>query len=29
MDEFEIVSEVGVGTTVRMTKWHDGSGSRT
>jgi RNA polymerase sigma factor (sigma-70 family) len=24
MDEFEIVSEVGVGTTVTMTKWHDG-----
>ena len=24
MDEFEIVSEVDVGTTVTMTKWHDG-----
>jgi RNA polymerase sigma factor (sigma-70 family) len=23
MDEFDIVSEVGVGTTVTMTKWHD------
>jgi serine/threonine-protein kinase RsbT len=23
MDEFEIVSEVGVGTTVTMTKWRD------
>jgi RNA polymerase sigma factor (sigma-70 family) len=29
MDEFEIVSEVGVGTTVTMTKWHDGLGTRT
>jgi serine/threonine-protein kinase RsbT len=28
MDEFAIVSEVGVGTTVTMTKWHDGSGRR-
>ena len=27
MDEFEIVSEVGVGTTVTMTKWRDGAGS--
>ena len=27
MDEFEIVSEVGVGTTVIMTKWHDGRGA--
>ena len=29
MDEFEIVSEVGVGTTVTMTKWHDGRGAGT
>lgn len=29
MDEFEIVSEVGVGTTVTMTKWHDGRGGGT
>jgi serine/threonine-protein kinase RsbT len=29
MDEFEIVSEVGVGTTVIMTKWHDGRGAGT
>jgi anti-sigma regulatory factor (Ser/Thr protein kinase) len=26
MDEFEIVSEVDVGTTVTMTKWRDGAG---
>jgi anti-sigma regulatory factor (Ser/Thr protein kinase) len=29
MDEFEIVSEVGVGTTVTMTKWHDDHSTRT
>jgi RNA polymerase sigma factor (sigma-70 family) len=29
MDEFELVSEVGVGTTVTMTKWHDGRGAGT
>jgi RNA polymerase sigma factor (sigma-70 family) len=29
MDEFDIVSEAGVGTTVTMTKWHDGRGGRT
>jgi anti-sigma regulatory factor (Ser/Thr protein kinase) len=29
MDEFEIVSEVGVGTTVTMTKWHGGRGAGT
>jgi RNA polymerase sigma factor (sigma-70 family) len=29
MDEFEIVSEVGVGTTVTMTKWHDLRGTGT
>ena len=29
MDEFEIVSEVGVGTTVIMTKWHDDRGAGT
>jgi serine/threonine-protein kinase RsbT len=26
MDEFDIVSEIDVGTTVTMTKWHDGPG---
>jgi RNA polymerase sigma factor (sigma-70 family) len=29
MDEFEIVSEVDVGTTVIMTKWHDDRGAGT
>ena len=28
MDEFEITSEVGRGTTVTMTKWRDGDDER-